>query len=181
MEHVVVGVASGAVGWLQGVLVLGMIGLAFFLALGIGSIHDRKKQRVITIFLLCAILLWLTLPTLFHGENPEAWYISQGFAGYLLIALAIITPGILGFWTEKRENILKDTLLCSVLAITLGVFLWAGVSLIIPAMTLVVFMNHLLTVIVNIPGGTQLILLMVFAFFATLSCISYWILRTVRR
>lgn len=182
MEHVVVGVASSASGFLQGVLILGMIviGLTFFLTLGIGSIHDRKKQLITTIFLLCAVLLCITIPMLSHEEKPEAWYILQRFAGLLLIALAIITPGILWFWPEKRANILKDTLICSVLTLTLGVSLYAGVCLIIPVPTLVLFMSQLLTVVANIPGGTQLILLLIFAFFATLAYLGYWIIRTIR-
>jgi hypothetical protein len=182
MEHVVIGVASSASGFLQGVLILGMIviGLTFVLTLGMCSIHDRKKQLITTFFLLCAVLLWFTLPMLFQGKKPEAWFILQNFASLLLIALAIITPGILWVWPEKRENILKDTLICSVLTLTLGVSLYAGVCLIIPVPTLVLFMSQLLTVVANLPGGTQLILLLIFAFFATLAYLGYWIIRTIR-
>ena len=182
MNGVAIAVSSDTWGFLCGVLRLGIIviGLTFFLTLGIGSIPERKKQVITAFFLLFAVLLWFTIPMLFLGEIPDTGYIFEIVAVNLLIALAIITPGILWFWPKERRNIVKDTLMCSVFSLALGVLLYAGISLIVPARTLVVSLSGLLTVLANIPGGLHLTLLIIFTVIASLAYIGYWVIGTIR-
>lgn len=164
-------------GLIQGILV---IGLTFFLTLGICSIHDRKKQFISTIFLLFVSLLWFTIPLFFPGKIPDAGSVFGIFVGYLIIALAIITPGILWFWPDERGMILKDTFMCSVFTLALGGLLYAGIYLLIPARMSVGCINGLFILLADTPGGMQLIRLILFTLFATLSFIGYWVLSMIQ-
>jgi len=178
MNGVGVAVISDPGDFFVSMLIFGMIvpGFAFLLTMGISRIHGRKEQFIFTIFLIFAAMLCCSIPSIFPWAISEILVRLCICAGFLIIPLAIITPGILWFWPDKRKNRIWDTLICSFLTLILGGLLYQGILLVVPVMTFVSSIQWLLTVLSNNPGGIQLVFLLLFVIVAVLSSIGYRII-----
>lgn len=156
-------------------LVLGLIliGLTLVLTLAICRIHERKKQFVSIMALLGVVILLISIPEILRGGLPDVYYVVLLCALLLVLPLAIIVPGTLGFWPETGTTILRNTFLCSVFTLGVIVLMYTAIVQIVPIPVFVTSASQVLTVLFNIPGGIQLALLILFLLFTLLSVIGY--------
>jgi uncharacterized membrane protein YhaH (DUF805 family) len=150
--------------------------LLLLLAIGISRFRDRKNRLLVSLILLAAAILSGLVPALFPGGIPDNMCPVFMVSGVLVVPLAVIMPGILWFWPEERTFIVRDTLLCSVLSLVLGIAIAATVILAVPEPAIVSAWSEIMTVLAGLPAGLSVALVLVFSSVFILSCAGYRIL-----
>jgi len=160
-------------------LLLGLfiVGLTLLYTVILTLDSDRKKQGIAAALLLVAMLLFfaspLSVPEIFSGLES----LLAALSALSLIPLSAIIPGVLWFWTGRRSEIVKTTLLCAVTTFIAWMLICQVPAAFIPSALILSLFSLLLNAADGIPMGISLIYLAVFLASSAIVCIVYILMR----